>query len=587
WNYGRAANPTSPRVVVQDPSESTIAVLGHPGYIFDSHENTLQLQQKFTFNLGKHTLKTGVDVISADHQLFGGGNVNGNYTVKLTDEQINGISSVGSALNVNDIPSDAEVLNYGVELRPAQFGARQTITSVYIEDQYSASSRLNLTLGVRYDYDNLSKGGASQGDLDNIAPRFSFNYKTSSRSSIRGGVGLFYDKINYAIYSDALQQNTTSADYRLQITELVRLGILPEDTDLDAVTFEGNLTTTAAADYLQGPTFDQLQEQRANVFFNERRLLSPFGYDNPMALQATLGYQFQVNENTLFFVDVMHNESYNLFRLQRLNSAAAYVQNDPDNVVVRTAAEADASRPIPILTDADGPYAMIDGQKVRGVARNVVISETAGRSTYSAASVNLQKEKGDDNYGYRLIYTLSRLMNNTEGINFRAMDANDFEAEWGPSINDRTHVINGIVYFYPLENLTVSGAMLLQSGQPINRIPDALIYGTTDLNGDGRSFGDAYVGNSDRHPGESRNSDRLPWSNTFDLALQYDVPIGENNLRFRADVFNLFNAANLSGYSNNATQSNQIQVGSAASGLLVRRNASAPRQFQFTLQYLF
>lgn len=588
WNYGRAANPTSPQVVVQDPTESTIAVLGHPGYIFDSHENTLQLQQKFTFNLGKHTLKTGIDIISADHKLFGGGNVNGNYTVKLNEAQLNSIQGFGSGLNVSDIPADAEVLNYGVELRPAEFGARQTITSVYIEDQYSASSRLNLTLGMRYDYDNLSKAGASQGDLDNIAPRFSFNYKASSRSSIRGGVGLFYDKINYAIYSDALQQNTTSADYRSQIAELVRLGILPEDTDLDAATYEGNLTATVTGvDYLQGPNFDQLQEQRANVFFNERRLLSPFGYDNPYALQATLGYQFQVNENTLFFVDVMHNESYNLFRLQRLNSAAPYLLNDPDNVVVRTAAEADASRPIPILTDADGPYAMIDGQKVRGVARNVVISETAGRSTYSAASVNLQKEKGDDNYGYRLIYTLSRLMNDTEGINFRAMDANDFEAEWGPSINDRTHVINGIVYFYPLENLTMSGAMLLQSGQPINRIPDALLYGTTDLNGDGRSFGDAYVGNSDRHPGESRNSDRLPWSKTFDLALQYDVPIGENNLRFRADVFNLFNTANLSGYSNNATQSNQIQVGSAASGLLVERNASAPRQFQFTLQYLF
>ncbi|MEL7532790.1 MAG: TonB-dependent receptor, partial [Bacteroidota bacterium] len=67
WNYGRAANPTSPRVVVQDPSEATVAILGHPGYIFDSHENTLQLQQKFIFNLGKHTLKTGIDIISADH----------------------------------------------------------------------------------------------------------------------------------------------------------------------------------------------------------------------------------------------------------------------------------------------------------------------------------------------------------------------------------------------------------------------------------------------------------------------------------------------------------------------------------------
>jgi hypothetical protein len=131
-------------------------------------------------------------------------------------------------------------------------------------------------------------------------------------------------------------------------------------------------------------------------------------------------------------------------------------------------------------------------------------------------------------------------------------------------------------------------AALLQSGQPINRIPDATIYGTTDLNGDGRSFGDAYVGNSDRQPGESRNSDRLPWSSTFDLAGEYAFATGAHgNLIIRADVFNLFNAANLSGYSNNATQSNQVQVGPASSGLLVRRNASAPRQIQFSLRWAF
>ncbi|MFN7119147.1 MAG: TonB-dependent receptor, partial [Saprospiraceae bacterium] len=109
----------------------------------------------------------------------------------------------------------------------------------------------------------------------------------------------------------------------------------------------------------------------------------------------------------------------------------------------------------------------------------------------------------------------------------------------------------------------------------------------TDLNGDGASFGDAYVGNSDRFPGESRNNDRLPWSNNFDLGIQYAFPFGSNNLEVRADIFNVFDIQNLSGYSNNATQSNQIQVGSRASGTLVRRNASAPRQFQFGVRYVF
>jgi hypothetical protein len=54
----------------------------------------------------------------------------------------------------------------------------------------------------------------------------------------------------------------------------------------------------------------------------------------------------------------------------------------------------------------------------------------------------------------------------------------------GPSVNDRTHN-NGIYSYYPFKGTTLTAAGLLQSGQPINRIP--LGFGTTDLNG--ASFG--------------------------------------------------------------------------------------------------
>ncbi len=586
WNYSNPVN-VGPQVTVWNPQEQTIGVLGNSGYLFDETENTVQLQQKFQFYLDRHTLKAGGSIISADHQLFGGGNPNGNYTVKLTDTQLSTLRSqnLGSGIGINDIPSDVEVVNYNVELRPASFGARQTIYSVYVEDKFSATDRLNVTLGLRYDYDDLTKGGSDEGDYNNFSPRFNFNYKLTNRSAFRGGYGIFYDKTPYAIYSDALQQNTNSEDYRTQIQELIELGQLPADTDVDAVTFEGNLTASLAnVDYLQGPSPAELQEQREGVFSNERRILNPNGYDSPYTHQFTLGYQLQMDEKKLFYVDAVHNRSFNLFRLRNLNNAAPYPINDSDNVKVRSIAEADATRPIEII---DGSYAIIDGEQVSGVARNVVVSETAGESRYYALSMNLQKDLADDNFAYRFNYTLSFLENNTEDINFRAMDANNFEQEWGPSINDRRHIINGIVYYYPAEQLSFTLATLLQSGQPINRIPDATIYGTTDLNGDGASFGDAYVGNSDRFPGESRNSDRLPWSTNFDIGIQYDFQLGNSQLELRADIFNIFNVQNLSGYSNNATQSNQIQVGSRASGVLVRRNAGAPRQFQFGLRYVW
>ncbi|EAY24500.1 TonB-dependent receptor [Microscilla marina] len=589
WNYGRPQNGESPQVNIL-VNNLPAAVLGHPGFIFDSHEKTWQIQQKLEYSLNsQHTIKAGLELLSAQHSLFGGGNINGNYTVLPTNAELASIiaQNKGANLQIDDVPATVQVLSASVELRPNSFGGTQNIYSAYVEDVYSVTSRLNVILGLRYDFDNLSQTGAGKGDFNNIAPRFSFNYKLNASSSIRGGIGTFFEKILYAVYSDALQQNTRSDNYLLQLQQLQAQDLIDPSADLNQLVFDGNLTANVDnVGYLQAPA--ALQNERNNIFSNERRILSPNGWQNPYTHQISLGYQYEFDRDFLFYVDLVHNQSYNLFRLRNLNAPKPFSPSQAKPV--RTQTEADFTRPVPILTDANGSYAIINGQRISGIARNVVVSETAGRSTYWGASFNLQKAQGKSKVSYRFTYTLSLLENNTEDINFRAMDANNFEAEWGPALNDRRHVINGVINFFPIKNFTVTTAFLLQSGQPINRIPDASIFGTTDLNGDGRSFGDAYVGNSDRSPGEPRNSDRLPWSNTFDLSLRYQIPLGKNSrhkFEISADVFNVFDAENLSGFSNNASQSNQIQVGPRASGNLTIRNAAPPRQFQFGARYVF
>jgi hypothetical protein len=185
-----------------------------------------------------------------------------------------------------------------------------------------------------------------------------------------------------------------------------------------------------------------------------------------------------------------------------------------------------------------------------------------------------------DPYAFRISYTLSKLSNDTDDINFRAANSNDFSSEWGPSANDRRHVISTVGYLYPVRGLTLTLAALFQSGQPITYVPDARIFGTQDLNGDGSSFGESYVGNSDRYPGAPRNSGRLPWSSTFDLGLRYSLRLaGASMAELTLDVFNVFNTNNKSGFANAATTSNQVQFGGA--GEFVQRNAGPPRQVQF------
>lgn len=579
WNYGRALNGRGPQANVLDQGLQSLALLGHPGFVFDDREKTWQLQQKASYVAGAHLLRGGLELLSSDFALLGGGNVDGNYTVVLTPQQIADLRgrNRGTRLDIGDIPADAFVQDYSVELRTKSFGKRQTITSLFAEDLWSASDRLNLTFSLRYDYDNLSKGGASRGDRNNWAPRVAFNYQLTPKMSLRGGAGLFYDKILYAVYSDALQQNSTSLGYRSQIAQLIDLGILPRDTDIGRVTFAGNLVASfsgGSVDYLQGPSPGELQAQREIVHSGERRILNPRGYDNPYTEQFSLGYQWQLAPQSLFYVDLVRTQSYRLFRLRDLNAPAPF-PIDPDDVQIRTVAEANATRPV--------------DPTIPGGATNIVMSETAGEARYWALNATLIGDRGAKPLSYRLSYTLSRLTNNTDDINFKAQDANDFTKEWGPSLNDRRHVINGLIAWNPWRTLTLSAAALLQSGQPINRIPSREIvttFGTSDLNGDGRSFGAAYVGNSDRQPGERRNSDRLSWSKSLDLSAAYRIKLKDAHLEVRADIFNALNTVNLSGYSNNATQSNQIQQGPPADGI-VRKNSGPPRQFQFGVAYAF
>ncbi|MFB6248530.1 MAG: TonB-dependent receptor domain-containing protein [Salinibacter sp.] len=591
WNYANPANPNTPQVVVQNPEGTGIAILGHPGYQFDSVENTLQLQQKLTYQLGGHTLKAGLDVLSSDHRLAGGGNPNGNYTVRLEDaaalDAFQNLDDFGPNLMPGDLRSienQFSVENYSVELRPSTFGRRQDLIGLYLEDQFSPVSGLTVTAGLRYDYDSLTEGGggAAEADYNNLAPRLSLNYALDERTSLRGGYGIFYDKIVYSVVSDALELNSDDPAFRREVRALVEKGILPSDTEVDQVTFNGTRTARRdTAAFLERPS-------DVTPTGGPRRILNPNGYENPQTHQISLGVQRQFGTEWLAYVDLIHTRSYDLFRIRELNAPEPYdisaaelaaARRDPNRTpadLVRTPAAADATRPVP-------------------GGRSITMTETEGEARYWAANVNLVKDRGDDWYSGRLSYTLSRLRNNTDDINFQAETANQYADEWGPSVNDRTHVISAIGTVYPTGRLRVTLAGLLQSGQPINWVPNAcdpdenrnqICFGTRDLNGDGREYGAAYVGNSDRWPGAARNSGRLPWSTRFDLSAQYAWPVAGGRVVARADVFNLLNTKNLSGFANSATQSNQIQVGPPGS-TIEEKTLGPPRQFQFGVRYEF
>ncbi len=598
WDYGQARQP-GPQVVARGPSGLPLAIVGHPGFVFDDRERTWQTRHELERVQGEHRWTVGVDVLEADFALAGGGNADGNYVVDLTTAQLATLRGrgLGTALGASDILSlNPVVSSYSVELRPQTFGRSQRLFALYAEDAWRISPRLTLTTGLRWDRDSLTGEGGGGVDGDNVAPRLAVNFRPDSSTVWRAGAGLFYDKLTYAVISDALQRNTTSAAFRGQLGELIARGLLPRDTDLAQVTFDGNLTVSPACSTVaQCPAPAAVQALRNTAPLNEARILNPNGYDSPYAVQFAAGWQRQLNDDWSASIDLVYNRSHRLLRLRDLNSPAAFSPNVaaltpaviaelralPDNAarvararalgLVRTVAEADASRPI-----AARP----------GGARQITVTETEGQGRYRAVTLQLARARSEtERWAGRVAYTWSKLENDTDDINFRASNANNFAQDFGPSANDRRHVISATAFWYPRPSLTVSLAALLQSGQPVNLVPDATVFGTQDLNGDGASFGENFVGNSDRYPGVARNSGRLGWSKVLDLGVRYGFRFSGFELEASADVFNLLDANNESGFANSATTSNQIQFGGGAP--YVQRNGGAPRQFQFGLTARF
>lgn len=592
WNYARPKEGAQAQVTLfSDTLEGgfgrneLLGIVGHPGFTFDQLEQTWQIASALTAVLDKHTIRSGVDILFSSHRLFGGGNPSGNYVVRLRSDAT--LSGNRSTLLLADIPRDVEVLSYSVEARPESFGAAQLLLAAFIEDSYKISPRLTLNVGLRWDFDNLSKAGGNAYDWNNFAPRLSFNWLLTDDglTALRGGYGIFYERILYAIHSDALQFSSRSPAFLQQLRILQARGIIPASADLNALTFDGNVTATFigrdAPPFLQGRPAADLRANLDALPARELRIQNPNGLQNPFSHQLSLGVQRQLTDDLALSLDGVLLFGHNLVRLRDLNAPTPYASTPfAATASPRPLADADASRPAGVAV---------------GGARQITVSETEGRSEYYGITLNLKKAFSQ-NYAFNLAYTLSWNLNNTDDINFRAMDANEFQNEWGFAVNDRRHVV-ALTGAYRLEfGTTLSLNLLLQSGQPMNRtvaLSNAVappgVSAPQDyagFYGHGPQFGDGFAGNLDRFPGVPRNGERLPGFAQLDLSASHLFSFGSVGLELRADVFNVLNAINYSGYFANATQTNRAQVGRPGDPIQFR-SAGIPTQYQFSTRLTF
>jgi hypothetical protein len=191
---------------------SRLSAVGNQDYFPENlRENNYQLLESLNITHGNHSMKVGADLRLRRHGFFQTQNPRGDlyFTGQFTGDSV----------------ADLAIGYVQQAFRDGQggaFGMSWWEISGYGMDDYRASSRLTLNMGLRYDvftpmvedrnrlanFDfttgefvmpgmpGVSRSGNVELNLHNLAPRFGFAYTPSedNKTVVRGAFGIFYDQ---------------------------------------------------------------------------------------------------------------------------------------------------------------------------------------------------------------------------------------------------------------------------------------------------------------------------------------------------------------------------------------------------------
>jgi hypothetical protein len=195
----------------------TIAALGETQWVpLQIYNKTYQVAGSITQALGSHNLKIGAGIIIRRFGVLQSNTAQGMFGFDST--VTNG--GTGNAVGGNAIASF--LLGYPTDVRrlytPFSPLYHSNEPSVFVQDDWRATSWLTLNLGVRYDVfgplseeqnrlsnwdpvarkllvagvDGVSKTGNVKADLSDIGPRVGFSATLPNKMVLRGGFGLAY-----------------------------------------------------------------------------------------------------------------------------------------------------------------------------------------------------------------------------------------------------------------------------------------------------------------------------------------------------------------------------------------------------------
>src|ERR1043165_1203720 len=191
-------------------------------------DRPLQFADTMTYSVGNHALKWGTDINHVHEvydELF---TEAGSYTYSNVNDFIvdyvnfttsNSLRNAGKVCATSTrLAGKCYTSNYAQGFGPARFEFATNDYAFFMQDDWRATPRLTLNLGLRYEYQQLPQPFAAlinpalpqtanrPSDKNNFGPRIGFAYNVSGngKTSIRGGYGIYYGRVNGSAIVQAL-----------------------------------------------------------------------------------------------------------------------------------------------------------------------------------------------------------------------------------------------------------------------------------------------------------------------------------------------------------------------------------------------
>jgi hypothetical protein len=535
-------------------------------------ERRFQFADTLTFSSGNHTFKFGADinrVRDIDDNLFTGG---GSYTyANINDFIVDYVNfSTGGSLRAANrqcftqlaapntgntrLAGKCYTSNYAQGFGQPRFQFKTTDWAFFIQDDWRVTPRLTLNLGLRWEYEQFPKPflvnsalpqtGNKPSDTNNFGPRagFALDLSGDGKTSLRGGYGIYYGRINGSIIINSLINTGLSTGQAVSSvpaacpatgTGTVCPGTPEIIAGNPAAPVFPNILTTAPAG-----------TAAVNYFRN--------GFQNPLIHQGDVIVEREVARNTVVSLSYLFSFGRNLTTFVDTNL------NPPTG-----------TGRISIL---DGPQAgntwvfpYYRGTRPNTAFGNILEIRDSVSTKYNALVLQANRRL-TNGLQFQSSYTLSRAQDNggsqssatfTPGFS-SLFDPFDASGDDGLSTFDRRHkFVASVVYNTDFKSLkgasahllngwTISPIVNMYSGfryTPVtNSFTTSAVFGAgqaNSINGSNGSLRFALLPNNAFH---------APSIKYVDLRLSRRFTIKENaKVEFLAEGFNIFNRTQVTG----------------------------------------